>query len=246
MNKSRLNTILNFLGVVVIGISLPITIYILKTGNLDLRISAFQSDVPANVVISDIQADSFKVSWLTERSVYGAVKLLNNDQPLTDTSNTNFHSLKISNLQVGHSYQFQLYSGSTLFDSIYTAQTHAVNINQPDAWIYGQVFDKDGISAQHGGIITITLRNADQTSQIMSAVINETGGYQFNLAGITNTNLVSFPFKQNTDIELTIYSNTTDTPVIKKFTLDLNFEKQIPNIYLGDINLQVIPGAPGN
>lgn len=246
MNKIKLNNFLNFLGVVVIGISLPISIYVLKTGNLDLRISAFQSDEPNNISISNITADSFKVSWTTEKKVYGAVKLLNEGQPLTDTNETSFHSLAITKLERGRNYQFQILSGNNTFEKIYSTQTHAINFDQPSSWLYGQVFSKDGISVLNGGLISLTISKDGVFSQNLTTTINETGGYQFNLAGITDLNEQSFPFKQNVDIELTIYPNSVDKPVVRKFTLDLNFEKQIPNTYLGDIDLQVIPGVSAN
>lgn len=245
MNKSR--NILSFLGVALLAISLPISLYILKTGNLDFRISAFESDEPVHVVISDVTNNTFKVSWITEKPVYGAVKLTNNVEPITESTSTSYHTVTIKNLDPASNYQFQMLSNGKAFEKTYSVKSAAISNTNANQWIYGQIFAKDGVSTQRGGTISVTLTTGSNTSQVLSTVINETGGYKINLGSVLNSALSSaFNTKTSTTLTFLIYSEFDTEPVKKTFTLDLSKESQIPNIYLGDINIDVIPGVPGN
>lgn len=240
MKKNR--SLFSILAVALLAISLPISIYILKTGNLDFRISAFESDEPVQVQITDIGGSSFRVSWSTEKPVYGAIRLVDNIEPVTESTSTSYHSLVVKNLQLNRSYKFQLLSDGKLFPNEYSVQTAGVETTNPNLWITGQVFSKDGVNTQKGGLLVVQLTQNSVKSQKVSTVINETGGFKLNLGNLLNeANSAAFPTKAVNDVILEVYTDGGSVPVTKQFTMDLTREGQIPNIYLGDINLDLIP-----
>ncbi len=247
MQNNKLNSVLNFLSVALLAVSLPLTLYIVRSGNLDFRISAFESEDPKQITITDISNSSYRVSWITEKPVYGSVKSISSLQPIVDSVETSYHSLEVKNLNPGSDYSFQLLSGGTLYDTVYRVRTSSNAQANNNRWIVGQIFAKDGIKTQSGGIVTLKLKIGSTESQLASAVINETGGYKINVASLlTNDLQKQFPWQQKVDLVLGVYTEFDQEPIMKTFTMDLVHETQVPNVYLGDINIDIIPGVPGN
>lgn len=245
MNKSK--SLFTFLSVALLAISLPISIYILRTGTFDFRISAFESDEPVHVVISDVKNDSFNVTWITEKPVYGSVKLNSSVEPVSESVTTSYHTVSIKNLNPNSTYNFQILSDGQTFDTTYTVITSGTRVVAANQWIFGQVFAKDGVGTQRGGTISLQLFQGQLKSQLLTTTINETGGYKFNLGGLLNEQLSSeFNTKGTASLEAKIFSEFNAEPITKTFTLDLSKEIQIPNIYLGDISIDIIPGIEGN
>ena len=112
--------------------------------------------------------------------------------------------------------------------------------------VYGQVFSPDGYSFQQGGIITLELAIGSSKSQIIAAKINETGGYQFDLGGLYFSDFSSeFPNKIKSEALFKVYISHNEPAVEKRFPIDFSTNRQIPNIYLGEVNIDIIPAASG-
>lgn len=246
--NTKLKQFLSFILLALFAISLPITIYILKTGNLDLRISAFESEEPVKVMVSDITSNSFKILWLTEKKVFGAVKIIETGDVVSENFESNSHYLQITNLKPSTSYTFTIYSGTNEFPQTINAKTLGFSeIGLTNDFIYGQVFDRSGIKVQQNGLITMVVNDGNKSSGILGTTINETGGYQINLKYLLQeASGLKLDHNKSYDITFTIYTGPEDEPVVKKYTFNFTSQKQIPNIYLGDINLDVIPGIQGN
>jgi hypothetical protein len=243
--QTRFQKLFNFLSLALVAISLPLTVYILKNGNLDFTIEAFLNDEPQNVVISDINSDRFKVTWYTQKPTTGMLRLASSLEPYTETSESKYHELIISNLDANTNYDFQLLSNGNLFTQSYSVTTYPDNLNEENHWLIGQVFSLDGYTPQKGGIIYLTLINNGVNSSQTVAVINENGGYKINLANLRDNNGNAFNHKISADVLIKVYTDADSAVVEKRFTLNLILEKQIPNIYLAEPGLDLIPGIEG-
>lgn len=238
------------LTVLVVALSIPVSLLVLR-GDLNFKFSAFLSDIPEDVVITDVSTDSFRVTWLTGEEVTGGVTIKNVTlPPFLEEADTSFHSIEVTGLTPGTNYEFALTSNGTeyLSDGVnYQVKTATQqSIVQSNFLVFGQVFAKDGLTTQSGGTISLVLYKDDIASQPKSAIINETGGYQIDLQGMLDQQLSrTFPYLSELDIELTVYTLDSDLPVTKKFTWDLTKSRQIPNIYLGEVSVDVIPGVDG-
>jgi len=241
----------NFLSLFVVAgllIALPILTGALARQGFEIRISALEDDAPKQVTISDITATSFRVSWITEREVIGGVKL--DGTSLYEDAKASFHSVEVTSLTPRTSYTFVLLSDSSEFSQEngagYSVQTAGQTFTNGDFLVYGQVFSPDGYTFQQGGLITLTLSAGDMKSQLISTIINETGGYQFNLGNISTENFASlFNYRQNVSASFTVYTSYDSPEIGKVFPVDFNSTRQIPNIYLGDVNIDVIPAVEG-
>jgi hypothetical protein len=103
----------------------------------------------------------------------------------------------------------------------------------------------DGYTPQNGGLVYLTLiHNGINSAQTVS-IINENGGYKINLANLRDTNGNSFDHNTYCDVLVKVYTSSDSEVIEKRFTLDLALEKQIPNIYLAEPGLDLIPGIEG-
>ena len=161
--------------------SLPVSSYILKTGNLDLRINAFESENPVKVMITDRTSNGFKILWLTEKKVFGAVKINETNDLISENFETNSHFLQINDLLPNTEYSFIIYSGTNEFPQTLKATTLASNETEDSNYVvFGQVFDKSGVKVQQTGLVTIGLNDGTTSSELLGTTVNETGGFQFN------------------------------------------------------------------
>jgi hypothetical protein len=247
-NSNKLKQVFTFILLALFAISLPISIYVLKTGNLDLRINAFESEEPVRVMVTDKTSNSFKVLWITEKKVFGAIKIVETGDVISENFEGNSHFLEINNLKPNTSYTITIYSGTNEFPQNLSIKTLSYSeVESTNFLVYGQVFDKSGTKVQQNGLITLQAVDGSNTSDLIGATINETGGYQFNLKKLLQTvSGYKFDYNKNIDVTLTIYTGIADAPIEKKYTFNFSTQRQIPNIYLGDINLDIIPGVEGN
>jgi len=247
MKNSKFFKIAFFLLLLIL---IPIVSFVLMNSGFELRISALESDEPANVIISDIKSNSFKVSWITEKETLGSIKL-SNGEIVAENETTSFHSLKFDGLKADTNYSFSLLSGSKEFKNpqgqLYTFKTAVIISSEDPFLVYGQVFSSDGFSVQQNGIITMTLENSGMVSNQITAIINETGGYQFDLGGLLSENLNrSFPYKVSSNATFKVYINNEDKFIERKYPVDFSINRQIPNLYLGDVEIDIITGIEGN
>ena len=247
-NNNKIKQIFSFIILSLFAISLPITIYILKTGNLDIRINAFESEEPVRVMVTDKSSDSFKVLWITEKKVFGAIKINETGEVISENFEANSHYLELTNLEPNKAYTITIFSGTTEFPQdqvIETLSYSEAGVN--NYYVYGQVFDKTGVKVQQIGLVTLLAMDGYNTSELVGSTLNETGGFQINIDKlIQSVTGNKFNYDRNIDITLTIYTGIADEPIVKNYTFNFINQRQIPNIYLGDINLDIIPGVEGN
>jgi hypothetical protein len=243
MNKKQ---ILPLLGILALLVIIPVaTSYFMRNG-FELRIAALQDDEPANVVVTDATSNSFRVSWITEREVIGAVEL-SDGATFSESDSTSYHVVNVVGLQSSTDYKFSLSSGAKDFEEEYSQSTAQAVLSDEQFPIYGQVFSADGFSFQQGGIITLSLDTGSTQSQALSTSINETGGYQFDLGKLHTADLKSkFPYQEEATATLTIYTSHEQEGIEKMTPVDFSMNRQMQNIYLGEVNIDVIPGIEGN
>ncbi|MBN2015826.1 hypothetical protein JW766_03255 [Candidatus Dojkabacteria bacterium] len=247
MNKKQK---ISLLVVVALLIMIPVVTGIFQRSGFEIRISALEEDDPRNTAISDIKDTSFKVCWITEREVIGGV-LLSDGTRFSESDKTSYHSVTVTGLESVRVYEFKLLSGTKEFTteagSDYSVTTASVSGTGDDFLIYGQVFSPDGYSFQQGGVLTLVLEETGKESQVLATTINETGGYQFNLGRLlANTLDRDFPYKKKVNVTLNVFISFEQQAVEKKYTVDLTSNRQIPNVYLGEVNIDIIPGIEGS
>jgi hypothetical protein len=246
MTRKRTLSVIAIFALMVI---LPLLTATLIRNDFKIRIKALEDDTPHNVVVSDIRDASFRVSWITERSVIGGI-LLSDGVRFVESTDTSYHSINIVGLKQSTQYSFQLLSGTKPFEKEgggdYVVKTSSVAEGDETYLVYGQVFSPDGYSFQQGGVITFQLSDEILTSQVLSTIINETGGYQFDLGELQSEALdKKFSYKAKVDVVFGIYAGHDQGIVEKRYTLDFTTNRQIPNIYLGEVNIDVIPAIEG-
>ena len=243
----RLTAIVTILFLV---IAIPVTVYLLQNQKFNFQINAFLNDEPQSVNVVDKKGSSVEITWMTEKSVIGMVRITGEVNNVTlEKTSSNFHSLKITNLQPGKDYSFILLSDGVEYTKPeYNFKTASfLDAAGTPYIVYGQVFGTDGVSLQSSGIAYIKLKTGDIESEKIPAVLNKVGGFQADLMGIlTNSQNGLFGFKNAVDISVEIYYAIGKPSITKVFTMDLSNNHQIPNIYLGDVNIDIIPGVNGN
>lgn len=247
MQKKRTLTMVGFLALL---IALPLLTGVLAKSGFELRISALEDDTPRNVVVSDVRDTSFRVSWITERSVIGGV-VLSDGSKFLENDASSYHTITVTNVSASTSYLFKVMSGTKEFGKEegddYSVTTASVASSGEKFLVYGQVFSPDGYSFQQGGVITLQLYDGAQTSQVLSAVINEAGGYQFDLGGMLVEDLnATFSYTSKSDATFNVYISHTEGPVEKRYTVDFAINRQVPNLYLGEASIDLLPAIEGD
>ncbi len=246
MDKKK---IISTVAVFSLLILIPVVTGILQRQNFEIRISALEDDTPRNVIITDVKSDSFKVGWLTERRVIGGV-MLSDGMKFLDSEKTSYHLLEINGLNPGQNYRFILLSGDKEFTDNgqqYSIKTSNFKISEGYFLVYGQVFNTNGYSFQQNGIISLRLTRGDKKSQVLSTKINESGGFQINLYGLLNEELNSlFPYDNDNTAILTVYTSFEAPGIEKRYPVNFSFNRQFPNVYLGEVNIDIIPAIEGD
>lgn len=236
---------------VVIGllVLLPVITVTLANQGFEIRISALEDDTPNNIVTTNVSNDSFSVSWITERPVIGGIKLADGTVFYEDDA-ASYHSLTVTGVNPDSIMQFTVLSGDKEFNrdngSPYSVQTAQMSPTDDTFLVYGQVFSPDGFSFQQEGIVVLQLESATGKSQEISTLVNETGGYQVDLGGLLSSDLTrNFPYRGLATLTVTVYVSHEDPGVEKSFPINFSQVRQIPNVYLGDVNVDVIPAIEG-
>jgi len=246
MNSKKILPLLSFLALLLV---IPVVMAYFQRGGFNLRISALEEDEPTNVVVSDTTGESFRVAWITQREVIGGI-LLSDGTRFSENDKTSYHSLEVTGLSQATSHSFKLLSDSKEFSSEaggdYIHDTAALPKGTQKFLVYGQVFSPDGFSFQQGGIITMQLSNEVMSSDILSTTINETGGFQFDIGNLLDKGLLrGFPYRTKSDATLVVYISHDTEGVSKQHTLDFSTNRQIPNLYLGEVNIDILPAIEG-
>ena len=146
-------------------------IFLIRQGGTGL-LKAAPETKPQEVKITNITANSFTVSWLTEKETTGFLKYgATNHLDRTDSQSKpgRLHYFEIQNLQPETRYYFKIGSGEDLYDlqgKPYQATTAPFLEQTPlaDA-AYGQVFKPDN-SPSEENIVYLTMANASPLSAL--------------------------------------------------------------------------------
>lgn len=246
MRKNKTLTMVGFLALL---IALPLITGILAKSGFEIRISALEEDEPRNVVVSDVRNTRFTVSWMSERSVIGGI-VLSDGTRFMENDSTSYHTVTATGLNPATSYTFKAISGTKEFGKEeggdYPVTTTRVASSEEKFLVYGQVFSPDGFSFQQGGVITLELYDGVLTSQIVSTIINESGGFQFDLGGLLANDLSrTFPYKTKSDATFDVYISHSEGAVEKRYTVEFSVNRQVQNIYLGEANIDLLPAIEG-
>lgn len=237
-------------SVLFIVVAIPVTVYILQNQKLNFQINAFLNNEPVSVNVVDIRGNSVKIAWITEKSVLSVVQLTGNSTNIfPEDVDTKFHMMEITNLEPATTYTYKIISDGVEFTKAeYTFTTATIgSVASPSYLVYGQVFNTDGVSLQTDGLVFVQLNDNGNLSEKIPAILNKAGGFQLNLTGLLNNSHTSlFVYQKSLEVSVEVLSGTDTTPITKTFTMDLSVNHQIPNIYLGDINIDEIPGVNGN
>lgn len=231
-------------------LSVPLVIYVMQTQNFEFKVNAFLTSDPQTPMVVDIRGNSVKIVWMTEKEVLGSIRIneLTNKIAIEKEA-LNYHMLEIKGLQANTAYTYSILSdGAVYTDPSYKFTTSStMDVIEPSKIVIGQVFNKDGISLQQNGLVLVQVTNkSGKISQKIPAQMNKAGGYQVNLAGVFTSDAKGlFNSKGLLDIDIIVYSEIGTIPIVKKYTADFSATRQIPNIYLSDINIDIIPGING-
>ena len=240
----------SIMSVLFLVVAIPITVYILQNQKFNFQINAFLNDEPQSISVVDVRGASVKITWMTEKSVIGMVKLSGDStKTFFEKESSSFHLVEVRNLQPGQEYTFSLLSDGVEYSKPEYKFTTASILDEAGSsyLVYGQVFSVDGSTIQPSGLAYVQMNDGGKLSDKVPAVLNKAGGFQINLAGVLKSDHSGiFEYKKNLEVSVEVNFEVGKPSVTKKFTVDLSNNHQIPNIYLGDINIDVIPGINGN
>lgn len=141
------------------------SLFLLKKGGTGFLGAAPQT-IPQQIKVTNIDANSFTISWITDQETVGLVKYgtsLSLAQTQAQAQANLLHYLKIENLQPETKYYFKIGDQSYEVTTGPYLQTAAL----ADA-AYGQVFQPDGTPSQ-GAIVYLTLAGASPLSSLSQA-----------------------------------------------------------------------------
>lgn len=188
------------LGILLIGIGIGITSYLVKSGVI-LTSKAGPSETAQNIRISNVTDKSFTVSFTTEGQVIGSINF-GKDKNLGQTAlddrdgpgvlkEHKIHYITVKNLDSPSNYYFSIISGSKEFlqkDEPFIVKTAPVSPGSSSAekTIKGKVVLPNGDAPAEAAVYL----NSDN-SQTLSALVKE-GGYSFSLNSLKTEDLSSY------------------------------------------------------
>lgn len=116
------------LGIGCVFLLFAIVFYLSRSGILDISVTDPNVSAPNEVIVSNIGSNTATISWFSETSAKGYVKYGRNSTSLTSTGfntrdpsgqqqNRNVHFVRLSNLNPGTEYSFEIYLNEVKFDN---------------------------------------------------------------------------------------------------------------------------------
>lgn len=244
--KKRMYTFLATAVLVLIPVSVLGVLYY-----EDIRSLALPGQKPEDVRMSDITETSVVVSWITpDREVEGWLRyseqagvtdgslLAQDDRDVFSgvTEKRTTHYVTLSNLQPSATYYFVIGSGTSIYKdpdgnefTVTTASSGSDTIPTPDP-VYGSV--TNGID--QSAIVYITLAEGEDKSFPVSALTNDSGNFEVDLAHIRNETLDD-KFDYDDSTEMIVFAQGGDlgcavlrTSVGQRDSLSLTAEASCP------------------
>ncbi len=240
LSKKNIPTIL---GLLVLFVGLIAGVFLVQSGGTTSFLPrASPQTTPKNLKITNVTDTSFTVSWQTDSSTVGFVRLGTNASNLTSTSNDDrdqtsgstglykTHHVTVRALQANTVYYFKIGTGTReLYDNNgtpYTATTTSAISSQAKT-IYGQVLLPAGSPAA-GALVYVSADNLAP----MSAIVQSSGSWVLSLAQARTKDLKSgATLAPATPLSLLVLSAVdTSTSVV---TVTLTNSQPVPPITLG-------------
>lgn len=198
-----------FLGIILLGVLLGVTVFILKSTSIQ-RLRASFPNSPVEIEISNISGSSITVTYTTNEPTTGVISygdssdagtIVNDDKDTQgDPKAYKIHYFTIKNLKPNTTYYFNILSNNTLFNdngSPYTTKTAAfvVPATQPSRPIRGKVIMPDG-NPPNEAVAYIKAQN----SQLLSIPVSKNGEYSFDLKSLLNADLNGIAMLADKDV----------------------------------------------
>ena len=231
------------LGLLILLVAIFLGVFFAKTRTINTN-QAKVTATPSQVRITNVNDNSFNVSWLTDQQTEGVIKYGTKETNLTQSAldernqlsgekgQFEVHYVTIKNLAAATKYYFKIESGGKQFDNNgqpFEVTTGPVLSNAPGADpIYGTVLSQSGTPVE-GAVVYVNLGGAAPLS-----AISKTGGtWALSLATARTTDLGSFVKydTQATVVNLLVQAGTAGTA--SAITTTTN-DSPVPDISLGE------------
>jgi hypothetical protein len=201
--------------------------------NQEYRTSASSETNPKNVRITNINRDSFTVTWTTDKEADGFVKYtesgLTSEVALDKFSNSFTHHVEIKNLKSNVKYSFQIGSGSETYDNNgieWIVETSSLPNNTGSISITGKVLGFNETPIENA-LVYITAGS----SSTLSTTTSQKGVWIINLSDLKTSDLSSFQqVDQDTILEISVQAGSLGTSSAKILTSDAD---PVPNMQIG-------------
>jgi len=192
----RTKTIPTILGLLVTIITTILGGYLIEKTKGPINVSA--QEKPLSVKITNITDRSFVVSWHTQSSISGFVKINNNnklfwdqrDQGESQPNDYFTHYITINDLQPETQYSFTIFSGDKPYkDNSFQTQTAPLNSTVPPEadLAFGIILDQQK-KPLSGVLVFLSIANATS----LSSITNESGNWSISLGTAYKKDLSNF------------------------------------------------------
>ncbi|HWA52237.1 MAG TPA: fibronectin type III domain-containing protein [Patescibacteria group bacterium] len=174
-------------------------------------------DNPQDVRVTNIESNSFTVTWLTDNPSIGFVEYSGNGQTNESeiTTKTLTHFVKITNLQNNTNYSFRINSSGSFFDNLPVSSAVTKNSSTNTQIISGQVFDKDNFPAKNA-LVYIVEGNSN-----FASIVTPSGNWIATIPKVDG----------NTLLQILVESSVTSIASAK---INLQDANPVPLIILGN------------
>jgi len=201
--------------------------------NQEYRTSASSETNPKNVRITNVNRDSFTVTWTTDKEVDGFVKYtesgLTSKVALDKFSNSFTHHVEIKNLKSDVKCSFQIGSGSEIYDNNgieWVVETTSLPNNAGSNSITGKVLGFNETPVENA-LVYVTAGS----SSTLSATTSQKGVWIINLSDLKTSNLFSFQqVDQDTILEISVQAGPLGISSAKILASDAD---PVPNMQIG-------------
>lgn len=219
-------------------------VVLIMGGGLSLVSKAGPTATPRQVTVTNIDSDTFTVSWISDTNVSGFIKYGTTaddlDQTLSDDRDqlsgsvglTTTHYVTTRSLQPNTTYYFALGSGSEVYNDIggtpYQVTTPATLAKPPTDVISGKVLLPNGQPAP-GALVYISMDGA----ATRSAQTRASGVWTLPLSQTRTTDLTSYFSYDPGTTQLNIFVQAADLGTATAIVTTAN-DNPVPDIILGE------------
>jgi hypothetical protein len=219
--KAKIPTII---GIIILILSLATGVIFVQSRQL-FRLGAEGQNSPKDVRISNINSDSFSVTWMTDIQTTGFIKYGDSVGNITNTKTEELgspgytHLVNVPGLNPQTNYFFKINSGGNDFDNngiAWQGQTGIAAESGQSSLISGNVLLATGVSAKNA-IVYVTAG-----SKLFSALTSQNGSWIISLpSGLSDANSL---------LEISVLSGQGETSTAQIYSKSAN---PVPTMILG-------------